>query len=263
MNYCDDGTGREYPAHFQVEVWSDGFDGTPVILSNNMNAITPAATGWPAASVLCIALPDLGDNTFYARVTVLNHPDLDYTADASDTHQFTFTQADVDGQELFTPAYNHIRIKCSTGGGGDDVCDTDVKCGLNLENELSDNCEFTYLENSEQGWVRIDSATDLDLLASIGSDEIELGTVDISIVNSDEVRVILDTPYRGTDRMIAYALELRPSSGNAMNATCWETQCANVVNEYDEISMTFDGFNYSYPFYLKLETINCFSPGDL
>ena len=256
VNYCDDGTGREYPAYFQVEVWSDEYDGTPVVLSNNTNTITQATTGWPAASVLCIALPDLGDDTFYARVTVLNHPDLDYTADPSDVHQFTFTQADIDGQELFIPAYNHIRINC--GGGPGDVCDTNVRCELNLENPLSENCKFTYLEDSEEGWVRIDSATDIDLLALIGMDEVELGAVDASLINNDEIRLILDTPYGDSDRMSAYAVEVRPNSGGAMNTTCWETQCANVVNEYGEISMTFDGFNYSYPFYIKVETINCY-----
>jgi hypothetical protein len=264
VNYCDDETGRDYPAYFQVEVWSDGFEGTPVFLSNDTNSITASATGWPAASVLCIALPDLGDDTFFARVTVLNHPDLDYSADVSDTYEFEITQADIDGQDLFVPAYHHIRINCTPpGGGGDEPCNTEIKCELNTETQVSNNCEFTSLEDSEQGWVRVDNADELDLIASINSDEVELGSVNISLVNNDEVSIILDTPYRETDRMIAYAVEVRPRNGEVMSATCWETRCANVVSEYGAIELSFDGFDYTYPFYVKVETINCFSSEDL
>lgn len=259
VNYCDDETGRDYPAHFEIEVWSDGYDGTPVELSTNRNTITEASTGWPAASVLCIALPDLGNDTYYARVTVLNHPDLDYTADATDTFQFTFTQADIDGQELFIPAYRHIRINCTTpGGGGDEPCNTEIKCELNTETQVSSNCEFTQLEGSNQGWVRIDSAADLDLLATVGGEERALGNADIAIVNGDNVRITLDTPYSNSDRFIAYAVEVRPRNGNVMSATCWETRCANVVREYGAIELGFDGFEYTYPFYVKVETISCF-----
>ena len=112
VNYCDDATGREYPAHFSVEIWSDGFDGTPVNIANNMNTISMAG-GYPSASVLCVPLPDLGDDTYYARVTVQNHQLLPYVSDPeADYFQFTFTQADIDAQELMTPAYEHVRFNC-------------------------------------------------------------------------------------------------------------------------------------------------------
>lgn len=113
VNYCYDETGREYPAHFSVEVWSDTWDGVEeVTLSNNMNSVSMQG-GNPAATVLCLALPDLGDDTYYARVTVLNHDLLPYVTDPEvDYFEFTFTQADIEAQELAVPAYEHVRFNC-------------------------------------------------------------------------------------------------------------------------------------------------------
>lgn len=259
VNYCDDATGRDYPAYFTIEVWSDSYDGTPFPLSNNTNSITMQG-GWPSASVLCIALPDLGERTLYARVTVLNHEDLDYTADQTDTFEFEITQASIDAQEIFVPAYHHIRIDCDSNPGGDPTCDTDIRCTLNLRNELSPNCDFTVLEGAnEQGWVRIEGETDLQLLADLGFEDLTaLAIADISLVNN-EIQVILDTPYEETDRIAAYAIEVRPANGEVMSSTCWENYCANVVGEYGSISNIFDGFTYQYPFYVRIETVNCFS----
>ena len=260
VNYCDDGTGREYPANFRLDVWSDGYGGQELV-ATGMNTVDMSGA-WPAADVLCLAIPEITvDGGLYARVTVLDDAQA-YTPDATDFTEFRITQADINGQELFIPAYNHIRINCSpNGGGGDVTCNTEVRCQLNTETLLSDNCEFTYLENSEQGWVRVDNEDDFRLLTLIGPDEVELGSVDASIDNG-EINLVLDTPYRDSDKMIAYAVEVRPRNGDVMSPTCWETKCANVVNEYDEVALTFDGFTYSYPFYMKVVSINCFSPED-
>ncbi|UZH55559.1 hypothetical protein JRG66_01290 [Salinimicrobium tongyeongense] len=260
VNYCDDTTGREYPAYFSMEVWTDSYDGTPYPLSNNTNTITMEG-GWPSASVLCIALPDLQDRTFYARVTVLNHDDLDYTADATDTFEFEITQASIEAQEIFIPAYHHVRINCDNNNNpGDPTCDTDVRCRLNLRNELSSNCEFTLLEGADtEGWVQINSDADLQLLADLGFEDLTaLGTADVSL-SGGEVQIILDTPFDDSDRIAAYAIEVRPSSGGAMSPTCWENYCANIQGENGAIANTFNGFTYTYPFYVRIETINCFS----
>ncbi|MGM1055686.1 MAG: hypothetical protein ACQEWG_07375 [Bacteroidota bacterium] len=112
VNYCDDETGREYPANFMVEVWRDGFGGSDEItLNNNMNSITMAGD-YPSASVLCFALPDLGDATVYARVTVQDHNWLPYTSNSNDYYEFEITQADIEGQLNMTPSYHHVRVNC-------------------------------------------------------------------------------------------------------------------------------------------------------
>lgn len=258
VNYCDDGTGREYPAYFTVEVWSDSYNGTPFPISNNTNTITMQG-GWPSASVLCFALPDLGETTLYARVTVLNHENLDYTAGPDDTYQFEITQASIEAQEILLPAYEHVRINCS-GSGGDPACEADIRCTLNLRNELNANCSFTSLEGANNdGWVQINSESDLEILADLGLEEpTALGVAGISLVDNN-IQVILDTPFEETDRIAAYAIEVRPSDGDAMSATCWENYCANIQGEYGAITNIFDGYNYQYPFYVRIETVNCFS----
>jgi hypothetical protein len=112
VDFCWDETGRDYPAHFMVEVWSDEFDGTPFMINNYMNAVDTSGD-LPAASVLCFALPDLGDDTYYARLTLLDYegayeldPERDYIV------EFTITQDDIDAQEAMVPAYTHIRYNC-------------------------------------------------------------------------------------------------------------------------------------------------------
>jgi hypothetical protein len=145
VNYCDDATGREYPAHFSVEVWSDAFDGTEVVLSNNINTVTMQGNN-PAASVLCLALPDLGDDTYYARVTVLNHNLLPYISDPdADYFEFTFTQADIEAQTLAVPAYEHVRFNCAPPYGeptcepGTVLGDTNGDCIVDCRD--TDSCE--------------------------------------------------------------------------------------------------------------------------
>lgn len=112
VDFCWDETGRDYPAHFQVEVWTDEFDGTPFMINNNMNTVNTSGE-WPAASVLCFALPDLGDDTYYARITILDYPGA-YELDPEEEYivEFTITQDDIDAQEDMVPAYTHVRFNC-------------------------------------------------------------------------------------------------------------------------------------------------------
>ncbi|WP_029033427.1 hypothetical protein [Salinimicrobium terrae] len=145
VNYCYDGTGREYPAHFSVEVWSDTWDGDEVVYSDRMNSISMQG-GDPAATVLCLALPDLGDDTYYARVTVRNHDLLPYLSDPdSDYFEFTITQDDIDDQELMVPAYEHVRFNCQPPYGeptcepGTVVGDTNGDCIVDCND--TNSCE--------------------------------------------------------------------------------------------------------------------------
>ncbi len=111
INYCDDETGREYPAYFNIDVYTDAAMTDEVELSSDTNTITMEGE-WPSASVLCFALPDLGDDTYYARVTVMDHEDLDYSADAGDYYDFEITQASITALAAEEPAYHHIRMGC-------------------------------------------------------------------------------------------------------------------------------------------------------
>ncbi|UZH55560.1 hypothetical protein JRG66_01295 [Salinimicrobium tongyeongense] len=269
VNYCDDETGRDYPAYFTIDVYSDATMTQEVSISNDTNTITMAGE-WPSASVLCFALPDLGDDTYYARVTVLNHDDLDYTADDSDYYDFVITQESIEALETQVPAYHHIRFECDddpNGGGEDEVCDIDAACELETTGTLDEFCYFTILENADDdNWVRINNAQDLEdlnLLVDFPLDGL-IEVVDVNVVMDDgELSITLDTPYSVQDRITGYAIEVRPSvEGGAMNQTCWESECANVVGEdqTEAITESFDGFDYSYPFYMRVDAIFCSVP---
>ena len=114
VDFCWDETGRDYPAEFSVEVWSDDFDGTPVVLNNSANVVNTDGA-WPSASVLCFALPEIAaDELYYIRLTIEDYPgayDLDPERDY--IVDFTISQADIDAQEAMSEgAYEHIRYNC-------------------------------------------------------------------------------------------------------------------------------------------------------
>lgn len=135
VNYCG-GDGRDYPAYFSVDVWTEGYGQGLQIIDGATNSIDDSGD-WPAASVLCLPLPELmGDDTYYVTVTVMNHDDLDYTADEMDYMEFEISQADIDAQLNMTPRYEHVRFECGedtgngngNGGGDDCVDDPDTTC---------------------------------------------------------------------------------------------------------------------------------------
>lgn len=114
VNFCDEQTGREYPANFQVDIWGDALDGEDVIIGGEMNAVSGEGNSF-AATVLCVPLPPLVEGkVYYARVTVLTAGV--YTANASDIYEFEITQANIDAQLNATPRYEHIRINCDDNG---------------------------------------------------------------------------------------------------------------------------------------------------
>ncbi|MFN4762640.1 hypothetical protein ACKGJN_05900 [Gillisia sp. Q332] len=121
VNYCDDETGREYPALFEVDVWADGYDGSEVIVDGEMNSVSGAGNSF-AATVLCFPLSPLGEGElYYVRVTVLDAGA--YDADASDFFEFTITQTDITAQLSLVPAYRHVRINCGDDDNGNGECD--------------------------------------------------------------------------------------------------------------------------------------------
>ena len=150
VNYCDDGTGREYPAMFEVDVWGDDYDGSDVVVDGAMNSVSGTGNDF-AATVLCMALPPLGEGeVYYVRVTVLDAGD--YDADASDFVEFTITQADIDGQPAEVPAYEHLRINCEDDDGGN---------GCDVNDDLAD-CDNDTVPNGEDMCPGFDDREDLD-----------------------------------------------------------------------------------------------------
>jgi len=110
VNFCDDTTGKEYPALFRVDVWADAFGGSDVVVDGEMNSVSGSDNSF-AATVLCFPLPPLeGDDTYFVRITVLDAGA--YNADGSDFVQFEINQHDIDDQLNLTPRYEHIRINC-------------------------------------------------------------------------------------------------------------------------------------------------------
>ncbi|MFN4762641.1 hypothetical protein ACKGJN_05905 [Gillisia sp. Q332] len=151
VNYCDDETGREYPALFEVDVWADGYDGSEVIVDGEMNSVSGAGNSF-AATVLCFPLSPLGEGElYYVRVTVLDAGA--YDADASDFFEFTITQADIDAQLLQTPRYEHIRINCGDNQGDCPVTPQDPDGDCKPDNDCvgaeCDNCPGVFNPGQE------------------------------------------------------------------------------------------------------------------
>lgn len=269
VNYCD---GRDYPAHFNIDIYTDEAMTQEWELSESMNSVSMVG-GWPSATVLCFALPDLGDATLYARVTVLDHEDLDYTADADAYYEFEITQASIDALENQVPAYHHVRINCDgddpgNGNGGED-CNSVAQCNLDVSGDLpGDFCNTTFLNDSADGWVEVGSAAELYLVyEELGGELATVATVDV-MLDGDVLNVTLDTPENDveiineTDHITAYAVEVRPSVDGEMSTDCWETDCANLGNDpaYGAIELSFDGFTFEYPVFVKVSTVSCFEP---
>ncbi|MFV8838999.1 thrombospondin type 3 repeat-containing protein [Salinimicrobium soli] len=151
---------------------------------------------------------------------------------------------------------------CPETGG----CELDVACELDTSGGLAQDCYYTELEGAVDGWLRIDSAddwADLDLVVDFGGLSVDpVIDVDMSLSNN-VIGITLDTPYAEQDEISAYAIEVRPSvEGGAMSDTCWESSCANVVGEdrFGPITETFDGYQYDYPFYVRIDATFCSTP---
>lgn len=161
VDFCWDETGRDYPAQFSVEVWSDDFDGTQVSLNNSMNTVD--VTGdWPAASVLCFALPEIGvDDLYYVRVSLLDYTGA-YELDPTQNYiiEFTVSQDEIDAQEAMVEgAYEHLRFNCDPGFDDPCVVGDSNKPG-DLNNDCVVNCEDTGTCQPDDPCPGIDPALD-------------------------------------------------------------------------------------------------------
>jgi hypothetical protein len=127
VNYCDEETGREYPAKFMVDAWIGDGPGpdpdTPIVLDPNMNMIT-AGVNSPKASVFCHNLPPLAndDDTYYFEIRLLEDPLLGYVLENEVLRTFTVTYGEVKAQgEGLNPRFNHLFIDCE-GDQQEDPC---------------------------------------------------------------------------------------------------------------------------------------------
>ncbi|WP_029033426.1 hypothetical protein [Salinimicrobium terrae] len=250
VNYCDDETGRDYPAYFNVDVFTDAAMTDEVNISNDTNSITMAGE-WPSASVLCFALPDLGDDTYYARVTVMNHDYLDYTADASDYYDFEITQASIIALEAQEPGYHHIRFEC----GETTPPPVNFDCTEDFNDQTwSDigNCNFYYV-NGTDSFVEINAEKPL-FLAELGSNN---PVEDLTIMLNDSNDLVISTTDFGLDF----------ASGFEVVVTDNETFCESFLLDYRsntaEITasindiMELSADNVSYPLWVKVRVLVC------
>ncbi|MFD2518502.1 hypothetical protein [Salinimicrobium flavum] len=149
---------------------------------------------------------------------------------------------------------------CPVGGNG--CVDLPAPCELDVPSELEEYCFETYVQEADSnGWITINSAAEFDLYYDEGVVAEVLSEVSITL-NGSAVNVTLDSPIADQDRITAYAIEIRPSEDGTMSTTCWESQCANVTGEdqFGPIVNVFEEFEYSYPFYVRVSTISCFTP---
>ena len=154
----------------------------------------------------------------------------------------------------------------------EDGCEIDVPegcenlpavCELNVPNDLDEYCFETFIDGADNnGWITINSAAELDLVYEDLEGPAALATVNVSLNTNNEVEITLDTPFEEEDVITAYAIEVRPNEDGSRSLTCWESQCANVVGEdqLDPIANVFDGFEYDFPFYVRVSTVSCFTP---
>ena len=187
VNYCDDATGREYPAKFMVDVWADGYDGADVVIDGAMNSVSGTGNSF-AATVLCMALPPLGEGEiYYVRVSVLTAGA--YTADASDIKEFTVDQADIEAQLLETPRYEHVRINCGDddGGTGCNLDDPNADCDDDGVPNGIDQCEGEGVRGNvdEVGCPLVDNCTTDPTGASCDPDNDNLTNAEEELLGTD------------------------------------------------------------------------------
>ncbi len=299
VNFCNEGDegddGREYPAKFEVDVWADGFGGSEVIIDGAMNSVSGEGNNF-AATVLCFPLPPLeGDDTYFVRVTVLTAGN--YTADGSDFFEFEISQADIDGQLLQTPRYEHIRINCGEddcdpddpqadcdndgipneddeceGEGvrgnvdefgcpldGGNLCDTVITCEIG--DDAGSGCDFTFI-NGDAGdeiFVKVNSDLDVFDLNNVLDDK--FGELTTAFDDQDDLVVTIDNNV--FDELISkYEIEVHPADeSGAMITTCQDMACdSNVTANTSSINVELtNDVVTKYPFYIRVKSTGCFS----
>ena len=150
-NYCN-GDGRDYPAHYSVNVWlgSDN-TGTP-LYTNSTNTVSTAGED-PSAEPLCFALPDLsqyGDaqDYIYYEVTLMSWPDV-YGNVEPMVLTGVLSRNDImsyyDGDTHIN--YDHLRFGCPIPEGdctldsdGDGVPNCDDQCPYQAGSPANNGC---------------------------------------------------------------------------------------------------------------------------
>ncbi len=149
---------------------------------------------------------------------------------------------------------------CPADGGSEDCVNLAPACELDTEGALGENCYETTLEGENaEGWIKIESPGSLNLLGGLQGDE-DFGDVTWTVSNGDLTLTVEGA--LADDTITAYAIEVRPSySDGTMNSTCWESRCGNLGSQgTDEVTHEFDGYDYSYPFYLNASVVICGVP---
>lgn len=150
---------------------------------------------------------------------------------------------------------------CPAETGSEECGVLAAPCVLDTEGALGENCYEAILEGADnQGWVRINSAGELDLFAGLEGDE-DFGDISWAVTNEGNLTVTVDGEV-AEDLITAYAVEVRPSyTDGSRSSTCWESRCANLGEDgVDEVILNFTSYDYSYPFYINVSAVVCGEP---
>jgi len=241
VNYCDDETGREYPAKFMVDVWADGYDGSEVVIDGEMNAITQSGD-YPAASVLCFPLPPLqGDDTYFVRVTVMNDALLPYTSDASDVVQFQINQSDIDAQLDETPRYEHLKINCNPNQG-EPYC-TPTTSNVSSCTFYCEGGVFGFLSEmgdmGENGFIHITNGNFSDTFKLyVDGTTTAIADVKFEFDINNDLRVKFSN--LGNNIIGAFEIDARLPAGSS-EAVCNDTRCNAACLHNDDFTEKLEG----------------------
>ncbi|UJH90573.1 hypothetical protein LZ575_17560 [Antarcticibacterium sp. 1MA-6-2] len=291
-NYCND-DGMHYPARYSISIWSGNNANGVAIYTNETNFTGQHNNGDYYATPLCLALPDnddLDEEYLYYEMTL-----LDWDENYGDVEQVmmsgTITKREIlanfGDSEEDNVEYEHVRF---CGDDGEPLNDTDgdnipdyldqcpeeagsasnngcpaktcpglpAVCNFNM-GTLPADCYLTVLEGAnEGGYVKIESAADIDLIQTIIGEE--WGKVNVMISESGSVMISIDGGLP-TDRIKSYQVIVALSEHDNMSYSCRESQCnafvEDVAGDQPAIELTFDGLSYAYPIYLQVSTVTC------
>ena len=242
VNFCDDESGREYPALFRVDVWSDSYGGSDIVINGETNSVSGSGNSF-AATVLCFPLPPLEEGeVYYVRVSVLSVAGV-YNADASDTFQFLINQSDIDAQLDETPRYEHLRIKCNPNQG-EPFC-TPTTTNVSSCNFFCEGGIYGFLseegDNGVDGFINItsDNFDDTFKLYRAGTTN-AIATVDLEFgtgTNAGDLRVM----FSNVDGTIT-AFEIDARLPNGVDAqVCNDTRCNDQCEHNDDFTERLEG----------------------